>query len=88
MLYARDDAGGRREVGTRVGQQLGVPPDTLGGWVQQTEINERARPRTTSDERVRLMELERENCELWRTDAILKAASAFFAAKQGRSQNR
>jgi transposase-like protein len=40
VLNARDAAGGRRVVCTRVGQQLGVPPDTLRGWVQRAEINE------------------------------------------------
>jgi len=40
VLNARDEAGGRRGVCTRVGQQLGVPPDTLRGWVQRAEINE------------------------------------------------
>jgi transposase len=88
VLDARDDAGGRRGVCTRVGQQLGVPPDTLRGWVQRAEINEGARPGTTTDEHVRLVELERENRELRRANAILKAASAFFAAELDRPQSR
>ncbi|MFM9920891.1 IS3 family transposase [Lacisediminihabitans sp. H27-G8] len=78
VLDARDDAGGRRGVCTRVGQQLGVPPDTLRGWVQRAEINEGARPGTTTDEHVRLVALERENRELRRANAILKAASGFL----------
>jgi transposase len=88
VLDARDDAGGRRGVCTRVGQQLGVPPDTLRGWVQRAEINEGARPGTTTDEHVRLVELERENRELRRANAILKAASAFFAAELDRPLSR
>jgi transposase len=88
VLDARDDAGGRRGVCTRVGQQLGVPPDTLRGWVQRVEINEGARPGTTTDEHARLVELERENRELRRANAILKAASAFFAAELDRPQSR
>lgn len=70
VLDARDDAGGRRGVCTRVRQQLGVPPDTLRGWVQRAEINEGARPGTTTDEHARLVELERENRELRRANAI------------------
>ena len=88
VLDARDDAGGRRGVCTRVGQQLGVPPDTLRGWVQRAEINEGARPGTTTDEHARLVALEREVRELRRANAILKAASAFFAAELNRSQSR
>ncbi len=81
VLDARDDAGGRRGVCTRVGQQLGVPPDTLRGWVHRAEINEGARPGTTTDEHVRLVELERENRELRRANTILKAASTFFSSR-------
>jgi transposase len=88
VLDARDDVGGRRGVCTRVGQQLGVPPDTLRGWVQRAEINEGARPGTTTDEHVRLVALERENRELRRANAILKAASAFFAAELDRPLSR
>ena len=88
VLDARDDAGGRRGVCTRVGQQFGVPPDTLRGWVQRAEINEGARPGTATDEHARLVALEREVRELRRANAILKAASAFFAAELNRSQSR
>jgi transposase len=42
-------------------------------------VLERARPGLTSDERRRLVELERENRELRRANEILKTASAFFA---------
>jgi transposase len=88
VLDARDDVGGRRGVCTRVGQQLGVPPDTLRGWVQRAEINEGGRPGTTTDEHVRLVALERENRELRRANAILKAASVFFAAELDRPLSR
>ena len=88
VLDARDESGGRRGVCTRVGQQLGVPPDTLRGWVQRAEINEGARAGTTTDQHARLVEVERENRELRRANAILKAASAFFAAELDRPQSR
>jgi len=69
----------------RVGEQLGINPETLRNWVQQAEIDAGARPGTTSDVQ-RLAELERENRELRRANAILKSASAFFAAELDRPQ--
>ena len=84
VLDARDDAGGRRGVCTRVGQQFGVSPDTLRGCVQRAEMKEGARPGTATDEHARLVALEREVRELRRADAILKAASAFFAVELDR----
>ena len=74
VLDAREDAGGRRGVCTRVGQQLGVPPDTLRGWVQRAEINEGTRPGTTTDEHARLVALERENRELRRLNSPTRTA--------------
>jgi transposase len=88
VLDARDETGGRRGVCTRVGQQLGIPADTLRGWVQRAEIDEGARPGTTTDTAARLVELERENRELRRANAILRSASAFFAAELDRPQSR
>jgi transposase len=65
----------------RVGDQLGINRDTLRGWVKQAQIDAGARPGVSSDDRRRLVELERENRELRRANAILKTASAFFAAE-------
>jgi transposase len=42
----------------------------------------------SSDDRRRLVELERENRELRRANAILKTASAFFAAELDRPSPR
>jgi transposase len=65
----------------RVGEQLGINRDTLRGWVKQAQIDAGSRPGVSSDDRRRLVELERENRELRRANAILKTASAFFAAE-------
>ena len=88
VLDARDEAGGRRGVCTRVGQQLGVPPDTLRGWVHRAEINEGARPGTMTDEHARLVALEREVRELRRANAIVKAAAVFLTAEPDRPLSR
>ena len=69
---------------SRVGEQLGVNRDTLRGWVKQAQIDQGARAGTTTSERDRIKALEKENAELRRANAILKTASAFFAAELDR----
>jgi transposase len=88
VMDSRDADGSRRGACGRVGQQLGIPTDTLRGWVQRAEIDEGVRPGTTSSDASRLVELEREVRELRRANAILRSASAFFAAELDRPQSR
>jgi transposase-like protein len=75
-----------RNVYRRTGERLGINPETLRGWVKQAEIDAGDRPGTTTDQTSRLAELEREVRELRRANAILKSASAFFAAELDRPQ--
>jgi len=63
----------------RIGRQLGVHPEALRTWIRQAEIDGGTRPGTTTDDRQRIAELEREVRELRRANEILKAASAYFA---------
>ena len=72
------DGKGQGEL-ARVGRQLGVHPEALRSWVKQAEIDVGGRPGTTTGEKQRIAELERENRELRRANEILKAASAYFA---------
>ena len=81
---ARRDAATRTGALKRIGEQLGINPETLRNWVIQAEIDEGHRPGTTTDDATRLVELEREVRELRRANAILKSASAFFAAELDR----
>lgn len=67
-----------------IGEQLGINPETLRGWVQQAEIDAGDRPRTMSSDAQRLVEIEREVRELRRSNAILRSASAFFEAELDR----
>jgi len=83
---ARRDPVTRAGALRRIGDQLGINPETLRNWVTQAEIDEGHRPGTTTDDATRLVELERENRELRRANAILKSASAFFAAELDRPQ--
>jgi len=87
-LEQRRDPATRVGALQRVGEQLGINPETLRGWVAQAEVDAGDRPGTTSTEARRVAELERENRELRRANAILKAASAFFAAELDRPSIR
>ncbi|MCK6109703.1 IS3 family transposase [Micrococcus luteus] len=79
-LEARQDPATRTGAFRRVGEQLGINPETLRNWVRQTEIDHGHRPGITTSEAARVAELEKENRELRRANAILRSASAFFAA--------
>ena len=81
------DGKGHGEL-ARVGRQLGVHPEALRSWVKQAEIDGGERPGTTTGDKQRIAELEREVRELRRANEILKAASAFFAAGPGRPLGR
>ncbi len=72
----------------RIGEQLGINTDTLRNWVKQARVDAGQQPGVTTDERARLLELEREVRELRRANAILKSASAFFAAELDRPSTR
>lgn len=65
---------------TRIGGQLGINPATLYNWVVHAEVDADHRPGTSTEDAARLSELEREVRELRRANAILRSASAFFAA--------
>ena len=71
--------GERHGVITRVARQLGVGAESLRTWVNQAEIDGGTRPGTTTEERRRIAELEKENRELRRANEILRASAAFFA---------
>jgi len=78
----RRDPATRSGALRRVGEQLGINPETLRNWVSQAEVDESHRPGITTAEAQRINELERENRELRRANEILRTASAFFAAAE------
>jgi transposase len=79
VLETIKETGQRHGVVTRVGLQLGIGSETLRHWVKQAEVDTGRRPGVTTEDRQRIVELEKENRELRRANEILKAASAFFA---------
>jgi transposase len=87
-VEARRDPITRAGALRRIGEQLGINPETLRNWVQQAEIDAGDRPGVTTDDAQRIAELEREVRELRRANQILKSASAFFAAELDRPSSR
>jgi transposase len=79
VFELRAESGSTRGSLARVGEKLGINPETLRNWVEKAEIDSGQRPGMTSDDKKRIAELERENRELRRANEILKAASAYFA---------
>ena len=59
VRLAMDQAeeGNGRAVFRRVGEQLGINPETLRGWVRQAQIDEGQRPGTTTSDAQGLREL-------------------------------
>ena len=80
----------RAELGTdhgtvrRVADQLGFGVESVRKWVRQADIDDGDAAGTTTADRRRVRELEQENRELRRANAILRSASAFFAAELDR----
>ncbi len=62
-----------------IAEKIGCSAETLRKWVRQIEMDSGLRGGVTSDERIRMSELERENRELRRANEILRKASAYFA---------
>jgi transposase len=82
----------RVELGTdhgtvkRVAQQLGYGVESVRAWVRQADIDDGDKPGVSSEEAARVKALEQEVKELRRANAILRSASAFFAAELDRPQ--
>ena len=70
------ETGERWGVVARVARQLGIGEETLRNWVKEADVDAGRRQGTTADDRTRIAELERENRELKRANAILRSASA------------
>jgi transposase len=82
---SRDDFKTRRLAAEHVAGLLGIGcTDTVLKWVIQDERDLGLKPGPTTDEIEENRRLRRENAELKRTNGILRAASAFFAAELDR----
>lgn len=68
----------------KVATKLGISPEAIRRWKRQSEVDSGLRPGISSEASEEIKRLRRENLELRRANEILKSASAFFAAEQGR----
>ena len=73
------DHGSRWAAISSISEKIGCTKQTLQSWVRQAERDAGKRAGLTTDERLRLKQLERENFELRRANEILRKASAYFA---------
>ena len=62
-----------------IAEKIGCSSETLRHWVRAMERDSGRGAGLTTDERLRVKALERENRELRRANEILRKASAFFA---------
>ncbi len=83
-----EQSGERTGAVTRVARNLGVGTESLRQWVRQAEVDKGARAGLTTEERRRIVELEKENRELRRSNEILKSAAAFFGAELDRRSQK
>ena len=88
VFELRAESGSTRGILARVGERLGINPETLRNWVEKAEVDSGQRPGTTSDDKKRIADLEKEVRELRRANEILKAAASFFAAELDRPHTR
>ena len=62
-----------------IAAKIGCTAQTLHNWVRRAERDQGVRGGSTTEERERIMALERENRELRQANEILRKASAYFA---------
>jgi transposase len=81
MVFDAFEAGEGEQFGTitRIARQLDVGSESLRSWVRQAQVDRGAKAGTTSEDKKRIAELERELREVRRANEILKAAAGFFA---------
>jgi transposase len=84
VLALREELGSSQGTVRRVADQLGYGVESVRGWVKQAEIDSGGAPGVSSAEQARIKQLEQENRELRRANAILKSSASFFAAELDR----
>lgn len=80
----REETGESHGSVKAVAEQMGFGVESVRAWVKQADIDDGVKPGTTTADAERIKVLEQELKELRRANAILKSASAFFAAELDR----
>jgi transposase len=80
----RAETGERHGSVKAVADQLGYGVESVRSWVKQADIDDGVTAGTTTADGERIKALEQELKEFKRTNAILRSASAFFAAELDR----
>ena len=86
VMQLRAETGEKHGSVKRVAEQLEIGVESLRSCVKQAEIDDGDRAGTTTADTEELKRLRQEIRELKRTNAILRSASAFFAAELDRPQ--
>src|SRR6266487_3711831 len=71
VFGVRAETGNARGSIARVGKQPGINTETLRNWVNKAEVDSGQRPGTTTEDRKRIAEREREVRELRRANETL-----------------
>ena len=66
----------------QIARELGIYDSTLGNWVRQDRIDRGEQEGLSSDQQVRLRDLERENARLRMERDLLKRTVAFWVKEQ------
>lgn len=72
---------GRSGIVRQVGELLGVHPEVLRHWVKKADMAAGRSSPAAASTTDRVRQLEAENADLRRINAILKAAAVLFAAE-------
>ena len=68
----------RRQFIAQIARELGIYDSTLGNWVRQDRIDRGEQEGLSSDQQVRLRDLEREHARLRMEGDLLKRTVAFW----------
>ncbi len=82
VLQLRAETGQKHGAVKRVAEQLDYGVESVRGWVRQHDIDNGEEAGTSTEETAEMKALRQE--KLRRANAILKSASAFFAAELDR----
>lgn len=81
----RENYGNEYAAIRAVAARLGIgSPETVRKWLRRAQVDAGERPGVTSEEKAEIRALKQEVAELRRANAILREASAFFAAELDR----